>query len=69
MAEATLRIFFDHGIGMRLPLTIPGGANDEIEILLMLCIFDEQLWCRVGSRGFHVLGWCAPPLGLRDSLR
>ena len=55
MAEATLQIFFDDGIAMRLALTIPGGANDEIEILLMLCIFDEQLWCRVGSRGFHFL--------------
>ena len=55
MAEATLQIFFDHGIAMRLALTIPGGANDEIEVLLMLCIFDERLWCRVGSRGFLFL--------------
>ena len=75
MAEATLQIFFDHGIAMRLALTIPGGANDEIEVLLMLCIFDERLWCRVGSRGFLFLVflffflWCAPPLGLRDSLQ
>ena len=43
MAEATLQIFFDYEIAMRLPLTIPGGANDEIEVLLMLYIFDKRL--------------------------
>lgn len=67
--NATLQIFFDLGIAMRLPMTIPGRANDEIEVLLKSCIFDERLWCRVGSRFFSLFGWCAPPLGLRDSLR
>ena len=43
MAEATLQILLDYEIAMRLPLTIPGGANDEIEVLLMLYIFDKRL--------------------------
>ena len=66
---ATLQTFFDHGITMRLPLTIPGGINDEIEIPWKLCTFDERLCYRKGSRGFFTFFlWCAPPLGLRDSL-
>ena len=48
MLNATLQmLLFDDGICMRLQTILVEGKDDDM--IVMLCIKDEQVWCRVKS--------------------
>ncbi len=50
--EFMLQMSFDHTIAVRLQSTVPRLRNDEIDMLLVLCTGNEQVWCGVGSTVF-----------------